>query len=378
MDNINIAIVKKNDFIITDEDTKKLTLNEIKQKIIDSVEENVIIQSIPSSDLMKTIIGTLKMDNNVVAETHTCHENSDNIFQLCHLPTHKKEDINGLSSYLTIDSYAITGDTILLNSKINDNKTCSIETLCFDDVVNIIYNNIVHTGLKVSVDGVIEEYIYFNNPLYLEKNLDNYGFIEFSIFNFFLVALIEKYPTIDKRNKSMTCLVGNKIINGDVVLVLKLKESIYGNLNKNTFKKLLLLSHNKMTFRDLLDNEKQTKEKINGLPQIINKSIIIKERLKDYKKTCNSCNKELENIYTCSSCNRCRYDSKECQIKDWNTHKDECLYNITKTANDIIKKKNITTEEKHNIDVIADELEVDKETLLEAAKNTTQTETSNM
>lgn len=364
MNNINVAIIEKNEFIVTDDDIQTLSMKEIKQKIIDNVNKYVTLLSISSDDLMKTIIETLKMNNNVVAETTTCYETADNIFQLCHLPTQKKEDINGISSYLTIDSYAITGATVLLNSKIEENKTCSIDTLNIDDIVNIIYKSIIHTGLKISVDGSVEEFYFFNNPLYLEKNMNNYGFIEINLFNFFMVAFVQKYPNNDIRNKSITCLIGNKIVNGDVILVLKLKESIYGSLDENTFDKLLLLSQNKIAYRDLHEHEKSTSEKINGLLQIKNKSVILKDRLKDYKKTCNYCDEKLETMYTCSGCNRCKYDKKECQINDWDTHQHECLYNITKTANMIIQDKNIKLATKEGKDVIAEELNIDK-TLLE-------------
>ncbi len=61
---------------------------------------------------------------------------------------------------------------------------------------------------------------------------------------------------------------------------------------------------------------------------------------KKKKNTCLCCLKEVEGLQGCSRCGTARYCGKECQVKHWPVHKNNCLNsNDTEDSNEKLEMK---------------------------------------
>lgn len=327
----NVASIKTNEFLIKEE-----TPN-IKELINNAIKENVKIESIEETKLMEKVVDTIKCTPNDIADTIICYEDNNNIYQLCHLSTEK--DNNGISSYLSYENNTLKGNTLLIKTRITETGTCVLDSIEEKDVYNLIYKKIIIGGVKLDVNGTMNEFTYFMNPGYYFKDKDKYNILEFNFIGFNIFMVMEKVPENNTCNKYATRLYGDVKINGDVYIFQKNTENVYSHINKNTLEKLLDLSWGNLDNRNLLETEKKSDKKKDGLLIAMNKYIVLENRHKKYKKTCNYCNSEIKITYICTGCYRCRYASNECRKKDWNKHKHECRYKTKGTYNNFVKQE---------------------------------------
>ena len=351
MNKFTIAIIQPNKIKYE----KKFLENCSKEQLTKDILKYTEFVEVTNNTYMEVIIDKIKLTPKLIGGTESCYEDHEYAYQLCHIsrehvPTgrHKgcckadlqnhtnnnetdTNEINGLSSYLSINNLEIYGVSVFLKSKIEENNTCTQNSVTVEDVTNVLYHNLVHTGLKIYTNGTIEEFNFIEDPLEdLEtEETNNLKWLSVNVLNFNFIMFIQMKPDPDKINKTMTLIKGDAHIHGDIYLALKSTEVTYGSIDKCTLDKLLRVLSNTLASRKLLDNEKvDRKKEDNKLPLVMNKYCILEKRYKDYEMKCHNCKNKLNgnNKKVCTGCHRIIYCSRECQRDNWGTHEKECLY----------------------------------------------------
>jgi hypothetical protein len=333
MNNFNIAIISNNNI---DLENSKLSRDELKNLIAPHIH----LQETSLEKMMQLIVNVINLTPDILGSTDICYQDDKLVYQLCHYEPEKDKItdtdlINKISTHLVITKPNVYNNTVLICSKINpETNTCEPQSISsLDEISDLLYKRLVHTGVIIKTSGEYEIKEFCNSPIELLDNLDDYSYIELNIISFNLLFIIKKTNKDNNDiNKKATRLLGNKKVNGDVLITMQLDNNNrdYGSLDINIIKKLLKLSSNKLDSRKLKDYE-ESEEQINNLPVVKNPYTILRDRLKNYKKVCNYCNEQVNvgEYLTCSGCYRAIYHKDlECNKLDWDKHKLECLNKV--------------------------------------------------
>lgn len=328
---ISIAIIKPNNF----EFVKDKHLHNLPQ-FYNELEQFISIQSVPFEHMMESIVTNIEMIDNtdLHGDTSVCYETDKNIYQICFLspethPNKHDTNINKIAAYLCGEK--IYGTCVILNSKIEENCTCSPDNIDLHILTEILYKKFVHKGLFISCDDskAIIEYEFLQTPLEYDKETksDEYRYLDIDLLGFTLSVFL-KSTSNDPINKRATKLIGEHKVNGDILLATKTTYE-YIDLTKDIYNKLIKLAEGPFIYRKLKEDEQENDKKINDLPVANNKYIILENRYKQYEDICHSCSKPFENnkYLSCSGCYRMKYHDITCQNTDWHNHKKECLFN---------------------------------------------------
>jgi len=328
MDKITVAIIDQNDYVFDKNNMENLRVE---------LEKHLSIVDVEFEHMMELIVTTLGMTNESVGDTVVSYEDDKYVYQMCHLEkeTDNKENINGLSKYLTYDHKEVNGKVVFIKSRINDSFVCVPDRVAFDDVYKCMIKHIKHIGLKVNSNDTIEKFEYYNNIFdELNLNRNDYKMCEIKLlgFNVNMLVHINGDYTEEHINRKATKIHGNNRILGQVILFTKTDNDELYDLDNELFNDLLKLSSGSLESRNLTAYDKisEDDEKNSQLQIINNRYCVLKRRLNVYKDQCNHCGTELnKNNHgcVCAGCYRVKYDSTECQRKDWNRHNTECLFN---------------------------------------------------
>jgi hypothetical protein len=330
-----IAIIKPTDFEFS---IKKEELTNLVSEKIEFIEQD-------TDGLIEFIGKKLELDKNIeyVADTLMCYENYELIYQMCHLglvDNGQKEELhpfNKFASFINIGKKKVYGDGILMCSLINKEKevcTENVSVLC-EDIVNIIWEKLHPKFIYVPLSGPTE-CLYGNTLLDVldeTENKDEYRSFDFPYFKFNLIVYHNPnhIKSNENINKTMTKLIGSRQIYGPAIIVAKTTETEYLNLPMKIFDKMLYLAKGHISSRKLDECEEDTDTRIDGLPVIRNRYMVLNKRCEKFVLKCGCClNKMEKSNYICSGCYRIYYCNQECQKSDWKYHKKDCFVNKEK------------------------------------------------
>lgn len=326
---IQVAIIDTNDINI-----KKDLIHDNIEKLKHICSPFVKTDSIDSDILMDHVVEQIELKEELLGDTLTIFETDKLIYQLIHVEydndtvkIHNPKK-NIIASYLTNQN--IYGRAIVLSSKIVENHTCVLDSISIDELFNILYGKLIHTGIFIdSINGKCTQFDFLEHPVeYLESdplNYDNYEQAEVFLFGMIVAIFYSKVANNENVNKKATCLLGNRKIMGNVVVFAK-SDHEFQNINLELFKNLYKLSRCPLAEREVTGTENKNK-KINDLRVIYNFNHCINNKLNNYHTQCQYCKQNIDQYLLCKGCYRVVYESEKCQKDDWNNHKKECLYN---------------------------------------------------
>ncbi len=338
-----VITIKKNDFVF--DRTKYYNNLELLKNDISGFTKVVEVNI---ENLMELIIDEIELTPELIGSSPICHQTSTNVYQLCFAgereqnlgQTQATGNENKVANYLVHDT--ILSNCVFLNSKISDTKTCVNDNADMDTFVKILYSKFIHTGIKILANDSknVTEFVYGDHPLehYQITTYDEnkYKILEFDFISLALCVVIDQEEQVSenkKVNKIMTRLIGNQVIYGDVLVILKIPNA-YEDLNMELYQKINILSFGLFDTRTLTEDEKKDTEKLNELQVVNNKHCMIESRLKmentfNYYTNCanKKCTKsDMSKLSLCKGCFRVKYHDKECQAADWENHKCECFF----------------------------------------------------
>lgn len=331
-----IAIIKPNNFKFN----KQLYYNN-KQQLTNDISQFIEFKTILFDDMMETIIVNIGLTSELLGNSPTCFETSTNVYQVCYIDASENNDapMNSIASYLTGER--IDNTSVVISSFMNNQKIYVPDNVDIQNIIDILYSKFVHKGIYIGVNNQNAiEFDYFNHPIeyyniQTETDFHNYKFHEFAFLGFDLCMVIE--VNSNNINKKATRLLGNDIVNGDILLILK-SSCEFNDLSLSLYDKMNKLSFGPLVSRQLNDNEKKEENNI-----AINKYSILEERYNSMIDKCHFCNMiftssalethEIIPELICTGCFRLQYHNQHCQMNDWNNHKKECLYNKSTALN---------------------------------------------
>jgi len=283
---------------------------------------------VTSETMMEDIINNIKLTDQLIGNTGLCFETEFFVYQICYLDYSDKRNENekipnGICSALLGDD--MWGDCVFICSRITENNTCVHAEARMDDLVSILYKKYVHKGIIVGNDNVLRERKFIELVDLLGDNGNSYKMIEVPFLGFNLICYF-KIVGNGVANKIASRLIGNNIVHGEVVIVMKSSETEYQDLTAKLFKKMIDNCWGPYCVRNLDDNEKNKKN--DGLQIVMNKHCVLDKRNKNNRDFCEGCREKLNNKYLlCGGCYRIRYNDEKCKIDDWPFHKEDCLLN---------------------------------------------------
>lgn len=344
METYNIAVVKPNDF-----NRQNFDLGVTHSQILDKISPFIEFVQVNLETMMETIVNVIGLTKETIGATNIFYQTKDSIYQMCHLNMQdngNKEDsreINGICSSLNMENLEIRGSVVLIRCNIEENHLCSSSSIDINTITDIVFSKIVHKGVRIDPDGTVSEFTFLKDPMdgLSQEEIENYQWMELPLFKLNLIVFIQVEPVIDQVNKKMTQLVGNSLIHGSSLLVLKSVENEFLDMDVPLLNQLLTATMGKNSKRTLSEEELKDGEKINELPMVVNGFRILDKRVLEYKNKCEGCGVDMEDhaYNRCTGCYRVCYHSKDCQKGDWHHHKNDCLFGQQPLNRKITKKK---------------------------------------
>lgn len=267
---VSIAIIKPNQVGFSIE--KKDKQNETNEYLTDTVEDYIEIRKEDinqSEKLMDIIVTTLKLDDDIGGNTMTVHEEPGFFYQMCFVSLYDEEPGNSeisninknirklkqnkIANTLADNTHSVFGSVVLMKTKIEEDLTTCNVNITLNDVVNVLYNKFIHTGLIVNTRGEIQEKTYINPiELFLNIEKEKIGYYEYEILNKVLMLFVIKNgeSELNEIGSKITHLSGNpeyfKDVYGTVFITLRNKiedirfsEHTYINIEKKDLEKML-------------------------------------------------------------------------------------------------------------------------------------------
>ncbi len=291
-----------------------LVINNDETKIIETDDTNF------TSDIVEGIGVDICKKSSI--HTSVIHEEYDKIWQISYINDTNEDNINHTASLLSLDNKTICYNVILFCSKVNDNGSCDTMSITIDDLKQLVQIKKQHIGCHIDIKNMISEFTYSNISDVIS---DKYEYYPTTLFGFDLELYSEKKNESKIVNKFMSSIV-KKLMYGDVYIIHKLGEHTYGNINIKLLTELKQLYHTPINLQIITDKETEVERDTRGLLVVKNRWWMLKKKMNEFKDKigkCWICNEYTK--LTCSGCYRLHYCSKECQRKDWNNHKDDCL-----------------------------------------------------
>lgn len=338
MEQFQVAIINPNKLVL---DAKNLKDSLTEELIKTEIAPYITFKTTSIKEMMNIVYDTIKLTDKLMGNTSLCYEDSEYIYQLCHLSpkdNKKVEDesiANGISSYLVQGRFIIYGSSVLIRSRITNNNTCATDTIELDKIATLIYNKLIHKAIKISVTGEISEYTFYDDPLEdcTKDVITNSRYVEVPLLKFNLLMFMDLNPELDNINKKATRLIGHSRVHGNVYIASKSTEHEYIDIDINLFNKL----HKIASESELTEDEKEDIT-VDNIPIIKNRHVILDSRYNSFENKCSCGCGMLEQSYVCSGCYRMKYSSVECQRKHWSIHKKVCPYS-KESLNSVLFKK---------------------------------------
>lgn len=244
-----------------------------RENLEEDIEDYINIKSIKQEELIDVIGEALEIqpDNIVHTTTVTCDENSNYIFEICHLIDEFGTDTtvqNNIAIKLTNNQFRIVGDCIILKHQILHDHT-ELCDITLNDIIDLYYSSLVKQCVKINPDSTMDDVKYIFGPIdWITESVahKNYRFHE-KEFNSKLIMMYFFEIVPDKKilNIQASRLLG-KAIYGTVVIAFRHKpddirqtENEYYRIDTNFIEQLIVIMSTKA---ELLDNNKENKNEL--------------------------------------------------------------------------------------------------------------------
>lgn len=287
-----------------------------KNKFIELIEPYCELIKCSKEDILENMCNILTNANanaNTQLDTISSYCTDNKIYQLCHNINLNLDNPNYLATKLKFGNKLLSDNVVLLVTEININNTSSeLLEINYDDIYDLFIHINLHYGISVYVTDKIEQFIFDN------KHQEEQLLCEVELYKFKFSVFSKNSSTSVKCNKIATRLC-NKQIYGDVNIISHYSVIYYDDLTLESFNKLInIITDDNMLSKKELEDEYDNENKF-----IVKSKYRLLESRSKLVQNC-ICMKEND-LKKCTRCYRIKYCSKECQINDWNRHKEFCL-----------------------------------------------------
>jgi len=263
----------------------------MKEKILSYIE----IINVKDDNFMEKIVELINFDNNKnYGDVRDCYDDPNNIYQvmfklITQYDNRKNLKNNLLASIITYKKELIYDNAVLFKTYLpKDNHEMSNIDVLVEDIINLIMNNIYHTGIYVNDNNIIEQ-IFFNNSLefvdpyykFVKRNdIDHimknkkYSYRKHEILKYNIQFIFEK-DSHDHINDPMSRLIGAPIRGKGMLISPCDNDNSFYDLSREEIINLLQLSPN----YDMTSEDHIEKTNTLGCKIIKNKYRIVNSKL---------------------------------------------------------------------------------------------------
>ena len=197
----------------------------------DNIEDYVQLVKLNTIyDLYTSINVMVNPTDQHVVNIEDMHYTSDYVFQSIFKNVAKDtqcsynsliEDSNKLATQMLGEKHIVDGNMIIIKRSII-NKDFEYEDVTFEDITDIIRNQIMHKAVIIKTSGEIDEQYYVYNPLDInfgQSNMDNVRYHEFKFLDFRLFFHVDTKSNETQINKIASGIYGQTIY-GNVLISL--------------------------------------------------------------------------------------------------------------------------------------------------------------
>lgn len=245
-------------------------------------------------------------------------------------PNEEVDIMNNLGCLFSLKHKVIKNSCIIISNMydIGSKKHIKLGNVNKDDILRVVRRRFMHTAMLIEQYQVSK--IYFQNVNILIGTIFNVdedqhvNKIPVSHVGYNMVLYFNGED--EYLNESATRINGFYRINGAVIIVCELEESIHSNMSMTDYKNIDKLSYGKIDNRKPKGAEKHDLDDPNDNP-LWSKYMIVKTRLKE-KIICDKCSKNMNDYVLCNICHRVRYCSIDCMNEDNIDHMGDCISRI--------------------------------------------------
>lgn len=347
---MQLAIVKKNRLLFTDEDMTKYLVpvlykentKELKQRLNDYIwsvlEPHITFITVNPDNLFETVCPIIapndKLDDFLyMADNSFAFPNKYIQCMYVYSTNSNKDNLNQICCYLSIKHTFIENTAVLCCNKYDlvAPEKLVLDSVTKKDIIKAIRNRYFYSAILVKENRRIK--YYYQNVAYLIKTIfGNIEHINNTKTNFCGYNL--SFYFIDGKseylNQSATRINGAFRLHGDVLVLQQDQKDMMASIATKEYNKIDSLTYCRLYDRDIKEHE-QIKQKVfkpdsegvehetTEIPSW-NKHIVLMMR---DNPGCINCGSKLINPIICTICYRARYCSEICK-KEYD-HDDECI-----------------------------------------------------
>lgn len=306
-----IILIKPNDFNLDDipykstpnkvyENISRSDFLQIKSNYVDipkmkeKIASYIEIISVDKDTFMEKSVEKINLDNKHYGDIRDCYEEPNNIYQvmfrlISQYDDRKKLKNNVLASMITNEKELIYGNVILFKTNLpKENYEMLNVDIIEDDIINLIMNNMYHTGVYIDNNNTIQQ-MFFNNSLEIVDptykfnkrndidqimNNENYGQKNNEILKY-NIQFIFDMNSRDNINEPLSRIICAPIRGKGIMISPCDNENSFYDLSRDEILDLLKISPN----YDLSIEESSNIKNDNGYKIIKNKYRIVNSRL---------------------------------------------------------------------------------------------------
>jgi hypothetical protein len=148
----------------------------MKEKLSEFIE----ILSVNKDNFMENAINRINLGDKHYGDVRDCYEDPNNIYQILYRSISQydsKDNLknNVIASIITNEKELIYGDVVLFKTNLPKNSyEMSNTDVLEEDIISLLMNNILHTGVFIDNNNSIEQ-IFFNNSFEIVNPSNNFN-----------------------------------------------------------------------------------------------------------------------------------------------------------------------------------------------------------
>lgn len=218
-----VAIIKNTNYYVPKSEWNVDTLT--REYIRNNIQNHIEFHTVDTIKSVMNLIHKILNGRDEKVDVLDCSYDNKNIYHIIGVTVGlgNMETPNGLASQISKNNRFL-GDSLLIKRNIIGDSL-KYDSITLDDITNLVYKNIVKTGVKCNADGSMEEVKYVSMPcesMGMNYIVDNMRYHELKFFDHAIVLWVDTSKEDEELNHTATCIYDTPV-----------KGSVYFSMREN-------------------------------------------------------------------------------------------------------------------------------------------------
>lgn len=269
------------------------------EKFKKSIENFVTIDNnVTADNINEKLLDYLGMRITMMGDTKNCHDTANTLHQLVYVPPSNDQERRGpniLATLLCLENEVVDGPAILISTYLDlESDDMYNINITYEDILTILMSKRIYTGVLLERRGGVKKVYYDNNKYILNQDTfkmdssldhillsDKYKPVEYPLYKYNLTYYVDENNN-DGLNENANRLFGKDDIQGDVLIIYRFTDEIYGDITTEDINKMLVIAPDNIEDTKLKEEEVKSRRDKMGRRVIISRHRILHNR---YKKS---------------------------------------------------------------------------------------------